>query len=125
MGEEKGVENSSEIEMGEEKGVENSSEIEEEDEEEEEDDEDEGWITPANIMEVKRSYGYETVKADSGRTSVGCITTDFAMQNVLLQMGLNVLSVDGMLVRNVKTFVLRCYGCFRITKDTSRQFCPR
>lgn len=26
---------------------------------------------------------------------VGCITTDFAMQNVALQMGLNVVSIDG------------------------------
>ena len=28
-----------------------------------------------------------------------CVTTDFSMQNVLMQMGLNVISVDGMLIR--------------------------
>ena len=30
-----------------------------------------------------------------------CVTTDFSMQNVLMQMGLNVISVDGMLIRYV------------------------
>lgn len=30
-----------------------------------------------------------------------CVTTDFSMQNVLMQMGLNVISVDGMLIRYI------------------------
>ena len=34
-------------------------------------------------------------------------------QNVLIQMGLNVISVDGMLIRQAKSFVLRCYACFK------------
>merc|ERR1711963_185089 len=98
--------------------------LDEEDEEsEEEESDDEGWITPSNITHVKRSYGVETVQAGN-KMSVGCLTTDFAMQNVLIQMGLQVLSVDGMLIKQVKSFVLRCYGCFRITKNTSLKFCP-
>jgi RNA-binding protein NOB1 len=55
--------------------------------------------------------------------SVGCVTTDFSMQNVLLQMGLRVVSVDGMLVRRVKTFAFKCGSCHRITHETERQFC--
>ncbi|RUS89384.1 hypothetical protein EGW08_002904 [Elysia chlorotica] len=89
---------------------------------EEEDEDDEGWITPANISDVKRSMGLDTVS--SSDVSVGCLTTDFAMQNVMIQMGLNVLSVDGMLIKRAKSYVLRCYGCMKITKDTSKQFCP-
>merc|ERR1711963_1389096 len=98
-------------------------EPEEDEESEEEESDDEGWITPSNITHVKRSYGVETVQAGN-KMSVGCLTTDFAMQNVLIQMGLQVLSVHGMLIKQVKSFVLRCYGCFRITKNTSLKFCP-
>ncbi len=32
-------------------------------------------------------------------------------QNVLMQMGLRVLSIDGMLIRKAKTFVLKCSAC--------------
>jgi RNA-binding protein NOB1 len=38
------------------------------------------------------------------------ITTDFAMQNVLLQMNLNLLSPSLQRVKHVKTFILRCHG---------------
>ena len=42
------------------------------------DDDDDGWITPGNIQELKKSMGMpEAQKAD---VSVGCLTTDFAMQ---------------------------------------------
>lgn len=54
---------------------------------------------------------------------VGCVTADFSMQNVLLQMGMNVVSVDGLLIRRVKTFSLRCEACFRITHEVHRKFC--
>ena len=61
-----------------------------EDEQEEDDevaeaedyDDDEGWITPANISDVKRSMGLNTVSSD--QVSVGCLTTDFAMQVCIL-----------------------------------------
>jgi RNA-binding protein NOB1 len=66
-----------------------------------------GWITPENIKAVNSGKG----EALTGKNNVGCVTTDFAMQNVLLQMGLNLISIDGMLLKNVKQWVLRCYGC--------------
>jgi rRNA maturation endonuclease Nob1 len=43
-----------------------------------------------------------------------CATTDFAMQNVLLQMNLVLLSVDGMRIRRLKSWVIRCGACFKI-----------
>lgn len=93
----------------------------EEDEEEEEDDDD-GWITPSNITSLKQKMSH----ADQERVAVcvGCVTTDFAMQNVLIQMGLNVISVDGMLIKRAKSFVLRCFACMKITKDMLKEFCP-
>lgn len=93
----------------------------EEDEEEEEEDDD-GWITPSNITSLKQKMSH----ADQERVAVcvGCVTTDFAMQNVLIQMGLNVISVDGMLIKRAKSFVLRCFACMKITKDMLKEFCP-
>lgn len=44
---------------------------------------------------------------------VACMTTDFAMQNVLLQMGLNLVGVEGRRIDKVKTWVLRCHACFK------------
>jgi RNA-binding protein NOB1 len=43
-----------------------------------------------------------------------CATTDFAMQNVLLQMNLLLLSVDGVRIRRLKSWVIRCGACFKI-----------
>ena len=48
------------------------------------------------------------------KTRVACLTTDFSMQNVLMQLGLKVLSVDGLLVKSVKQFVLRCMACYQV-----------
>lgn len=91
-------------------------------EEEDEEEEDGGWITPNNIKQVRAQMGDKNVeKAD---VTVGCLTTDFAMQNVLIQMGLNVVSVDGMLIKRAKSYVLRCFGCFKITTVMTKEFCP-
>jgi RNA-binding protein NOB1 len=46
-----------------------------------------------------------------------CATTDFAMQNVILQMNLPLLSVDGVEVRKLKSWVQRCGACFKIYSE--------
>lgn len=43
---------------------------------------------------------------------------------MLLQMGLNLFSVQGLVVRSVKQWVLKCDACFEITKQMDRMFCP-
>ncbi|KAK4010952.1 hypothetical protein OUZ56_020071 [Daphnia magna] len=94
------------------------------DDEEEDDDEDDdgGWITPGNIQQVKHSMvgNTETVQLD-----VACLTTDFAMQNVLMQMGLHVVSLEGRLIHEARTYILRCYACFRTTSNVTKVFCPK
>lgn len=93
-----------------------------------EDSDSEGWITPSNI---KRHQEQETATELINTASepkimqVATITTDFAMQNVLLQMNLNLLSPSLQRVRNIKTFVLRCHACFSVSKDMSKQFCAK
>ncbi|XP_063266636.1 RNA-binding protein NOB1 [Prinia subflava] len=95
---------------------------EEEEEEEDEESDDEGWITPSNLKQAQQDTGHCDT-APIG-VQVGCVTTDFAMQNVLLQMGLHVLAVNGMLIRRARSYILRCHGCFRTTSDMTKVFCP-
>ena len=56
---------------------------------------------------------------------VACLTNDFAMQNVLKQIGLHVLSADGVVIKVTKTWILRCYTCYFTTPKMDKQFCPR
>ncbi|OWK16421.1 NOB1 [Cervus elaphus hippelaphus] len=84
------------------------------------DDDGGGWITPSNIKQIQQEMKQCAVPKD---VRVGCVTTDFAMQNVLLQMGLHVLAMNGMLIREARSYILRCQGCFKTTSDMSRVFC--
>ncbi|KAK0491158.1 Nin one binding Zn-ribbon like-domain-containing protein [Armillaria novae-zelandiae] len=100
-------------------------------------DEDDGegeWITPANVAMHKSRALDLLPSSDSSRRKgkdktnevipVGCMTADFAMQNVLLQMGLNLVGTEGRRIQKVKSWVLRCHACFKICKDSSKKFCP-
>ncbi|XP_047384649.1 RNA-binding protein NOB1 isoform X1 [Sciurus carolinensis] len=91
-----------------------------EEREDEDSDDGGGWITPSNIKQIQQELEQCDVPKD---VRVGCVTTDFAMQNVLLQMGLHVLAVNGMLIREARSYILRCHGCFKTTSDMSRVFC--
>lgn len=89
----------------------------------ESDNDDEGWITPSNIKSAKKNYSSDVL--EDKEVEVACITTDFAMQNVLKQMNLNVTALNGRIIKFLKTFILRCYTCFKTTNDSSKVFCPK
>jgi RNA-binding protein NOB1 len=112
----------------------------------EEESDSEGWITPSNIKrhQAADAAGFTTTTKRSRRRrraaqpspssslssppavmQVATLTTDFALQNVLLQMNLNLLSPALQRVRHLRTYVLRCHACFAVTRDTARQFCAR
>ncbi|ORX43231.1 hypothetical protein BCR36DRAFT_336195 [Piromyces finnis] len=96
-----------------------------EEEKKEEDDDDEGWITPDNINKYHaKHYGWNT-KKEAKTYDVACMTADFAMQNVLIQMNLKILSVDGMIIHRLKNWELRCHACYYSTTDMSKKFCPQ
>lgn len=99
-----------------------SEEEEELSDEDDSDDDDDGWITPRNIQEVKQKMG--EVPSEEADVMVGCLTMDFAIQNVLIQMGLNVISVDGLLIKRAKSYVLRCSACMKVTTNVMKEFCP-
>ena len=67
----------------------------------------------------------ESVKHDQRPCNVACVTTDYAMQNVMVQMGLQVLSIDCRLIKQVKQWVLRCGACYQVHYDMDRLFCSR
>jgi RNA-binding protein NOB1 len=92
-----------------------------------EDSDSEGWITPSNLKkkQVEDTRHSNSTNTAPAKMQVATITGDYAMQNVLLQMNLNLLSPTLNRIRNIKTFVLRCHACFNIVKDTTKQFCPR
>ena len=77
-----------------------------------------------NKGKVESNNSAQALKLNSPRP-VGCVTTDFTMQNVLLQMNLHLVSIDGMQIQGVKQWVLRCMACYTIHYDMDRLFCSR
>ncbi|KAF3952099.1 hypothetical protein CMV_022315 [Castanea mollissima] len=58
-------------------------------------------------------------------SSVACVTSDFAMQNVLLQMGLRLLAPGGKQIRQLHRWILKCRACYTVTAEIGRIFCPK
>jgi RNA-binding protein NOB1 len=110
-----------------------------------------GWINPTNYYEhlgndldfttvtnkkgnknnnqIKKGISKkpsDKVPLDSKHIKVVCYTSDFTMQNLLLQLTLPIISADGMLVKSIKKWILRCNACYTIhTKELTRLFCSR
>ncbi|XP_039758658.1 RNA-binding protein NOB1 [Pararge aegeria] len=92
--------------------------------ESEESDSDNGeWITPNNLKEKRKEL--EDGVFEEKNVEVACITSDFAMQNVFKQIGLNVTSIDGRVIRQLRTFIFRCTTCFKTTSIMTKLFCPK
>ena len=47
------------------------------------------------------------------------------LQNVLMQMGLHLVSLEGKLIHETRTYILRCHACFKTTSNISKVFCPK
>lgn len=65
------------------------------------------WIDESNIQEVVARMEAPADLAER-RMEVACLTTDFALQNVLLHMKLNICSIDGIKVNRLRSYILRC-----------------
>lgn len=100
----------------------------------------EGWITPSNLKKKQEEDLTGDTSADPEPkvlqvvSAVVCslialctdlsqalLTSDYAMQNVALQMNLNLLSPSLNRIRQLKTFVLRCHGKFLCVCDFFEQ----
>ncbi|XP_046917945.2 RNA-binding protein NOB1 [Dermatophagoides farinae] len=86
-----------------------------------------GWITEENFEEIRdklMGIKFDEDEDDDDELNIACITGDFAMQNVLMQMGLNVVSPkDGLHIRQTRQYILRCHACGRINPSTATKFC--
>ncbi|KAK4686484.1 RNA-binding protein NOB1, partial [Tremellales sp. Uapishka_1] len=87
------------------------------------------WITPSNVATHRSlDLGFlpaeGSAKAPETRLAAACMTGDFAVQNVLLGMGLGLVGEGGKKIDKVRSWVLRCHACFKICKDADKRFCP-
>jgi rRNA maturation endonuclease Nob1 len=92
-------------------------------------------LASASVSEVATEEGSSVAVGSSATdrkkkpkkrpTRVACLTTDFAMQNVMMQMDLRVMSVDGLMIKTARQWVLRCMGCFEVHYEMDRLFCRK
>lgn len=97
-------------------------------------DDDGDWIDQDNLLqEMIKDQGekIENQSTVSSSTKIKCAlsTQDFAVQNVSLQIGLNLMNtLSGLQIKRVRNYMLRCYACFRMIpfpKDGKpKHFCP-
>ena len=125
------------LEISQEDDILPSAEVEENVEEDEEqsdvqdpEDSDSGrWITPSNIHKFQREEESAALASEGQDTPsfAACITSDFAMQNILLLLPIPLISPTSPYrrIRTVKQWLLRCHACFYITREMKYQFCPR
>ncbi|CAL0312662.1 unnamed protein product [Lupinus luteus] len=69
----------------------------------------------------EQSWGLRSLS----ESSVACVTADFAMQNVLLQMGLRLLAPGGTQIHQLHRWILKCHACFTVTAEIGKIFCPK
>ncbi|OAA34123.1 D-site 20S pre-rRNA nuclease [Metarhizium rileyi] len=96
-------------------------------ESQEEDSDSEGWITPSNLKKHQAAdTGGSTPSQPTQKTlQAAILTSDYAMQNVALRININLVTPSFSRITHLKNWVLRCHGCFGITKDMEKQFCPK
>jgi RNA-binding protein NOB1 len=81
------------------------------------------WINSNNLenkLSKFKSYEQTSTKKTEGTFVV---SDDFTIQNVCLKMRINIISVNGMIVKGVKNYLLKCYSCNQFNYDTSILFC--
>lgn len=88
-------------------------------------DDEEGWVTPQNY-EQKMAEGdsklvEENTQEEDAANSIWLMTADFAMQNVAIQMGILLKSLDGRKINQIRRFILECYLCWKQYKVESNK----
>eukprot|EP00924_Labyrinthula_sp_SR-Ha-C_P001025 augustus_masked-scaffold_7-processed-gene-11.68-mRNA-1 protein AED:0.16 eAED:0.20 QI:0/-1/0/1/-1/1/1/0/467 len=93
-----------------------------------EEDEELEWITTENfstkLMFDPFSEGgkiADTKNENTNPNQVGCITTDYALQSILLRLGLCLVSVDGREIKEFKRFVYKCDTCAKIWEQETEE----
>ncbi|KAB7499130.1 RNA-binding protein NOB1 [Armadillidium nasatum] len=78
--------------------------------------------TTSNIASVTEAVSSLNI---SENVEVACITSDFAVQNTLLHIGLSAIGVDGRLIKSLRMYILRCFVCHTLSSDMGKMFCKK
>ena len=84
--------------------------------EEEHEEADAGPHDPHDSHEQQQQQEQEEEEREGGESGVVCVTADYAMQNVILQMGLRLCAPDGMRITRTRRWALRCTACSQVSK---------
>ena len=113
------------------------------------DDDDDGWITPENLYtkldEMKGIHESKSNKnkieinteennnekdksqkkedKSDGIENVFVNTADFTLQNACMKMGIPIMGVDGLRIKNIKNYILKCTVCNKFIFEIDRKFC--
>lgn len=89
------------------------------------DSDEEGWITPTSLkMKVQVVEKKQNLFSPQS-SHAACMTSDYAMQNMCVQMNIPLVSPHGQRITKLKSWVMRCHGCYFLTREMGRQFCER
>lgn len=89
-------------------------------------DDEDGWVGPSNIDSMKTETKPDVIGEDAAlQINASVITSDFAMQNILLQIGIPLLNIEGKIITKVKSFVLECFSCWAVSRKTDIVFCKK
>lgn len=83
------------------------------------------WITPSNLHKHARPLAPASDAPLPIESAIACITTDYAMQNVLLQLGCRLLNLRGRSIRSIRSWMKKCHACDALSPEMSREFCER
>ena len=65
--------------------------------------------------------GFTSEAGGDEQALVSIVTADFAMQNLILQLGLKLVSPDGRQIKRISRWALRCSACFKVTKVSYKE----
>uniref|UniRef100_A0A915DM88 RNA-binding protein NOB1 n=1 Tax=Ditylenchus dipsaci TaxID=166011 RepID=A0A915DM88_9BILA len=91
---------------------------------------DQDWVGEQNFAEAVAAGdladdGQEVDAVDSKEIKVACLTTDFSIQNLLLHMKMKICSADGLVIKRLNSYILRCRSCYSTTAIMTKEFCPK
>lgn len=84
-----------------------------------------GWVTVDNIRRLNNAVGGDVEDDTEDEHPLAMLSTDYSVQNVCLQMGLQAVSVDGFRIRSVKLWGKVCRACHNVTRNTVSVFCDK
>jgi len=81
------------------------------------------WINENNLESQISKFNKVEDVLIGDKEGVFIITDDFTIQNVCLKIGLQVISVNGLIIRRVKNYLFKCLTCNKFNFDTTVLFC--